>query len=66
MTTAENDLTESSRVDSDGNDRTVDRTNDLSAKSLFQYKNDRVWVTTRPHHPELADNILDKPLQGCI
>ena len=33
---------------SDGKDPTVGRTNDLSAKSLFQYRNGLVWVTTRP------------------
>ena len=50
---------------SDGKDPTVGRTNDLLAKSLFQYRNGRVRVTTRPHPPEFADNILDKSLQGC-
>ena len=51
---------------SDGKGPTVGRTNDLSAKSLFQYGNGRVWVTTRPHPPEFADNILDKSPQGYI
>ena len=23
-----------------------------------------MWVTTRPHHPEFAENILDKSPQG--
>ena len=57
MTTAKNDSTKSSRVDSDGKDLTVSRTNDLSSKSLFQHKNGRM---------EYVKNILDKPPQGYI
>ena len=66
MTTAETDLTKSGRVKSDGKDPTLGRTKDLSAKSLFQYKNNCMWVTTRPHHPELAEKILDELPQGYI
>ena len=66
MTTARNDLTKSSRVESDGKDPTVGRTNDLLAKSLFQYRNGCVWVTTRPHHPNFTENMLDKSLHGYI
>ena len=66
MTTAQNDLTNSSRVESNGKDPTVGRTNSLLAKSLFQYRNGRMWVTTRPHHPKFTKNILDKLLQGYI
>ena len=66
VTTAENDLTKCSRVESDDKDPTVGGTNDLSAKSLFQYRNGRMWVTTRPHHPEFVENILDKSPQGYI
>ena len=62
MTTATNDLTKSSRVESDGKDPTVGRTNDLSAKSSIQYRNGCVWITTRPHHPEFIENILDESL----
>ena len=36
MTIAKNDLTKSSRVESNDKDPTVSRTNDLSAKSLIQ------------------------------
>ena len=66
MTTAENDLTKCSRVESDGKDPTVGRTNNLSAKSLFQHRNGCVWVTTHPHHPEFVENILDISPQGYI
>ena len=51
---------------SDGKDPTVGKTNYLSAKSLFQYRNGRVWVTMLSHPPEFADNILDKSPQGYI
>ena len=44
MTTAKNDSTKSSRVESDGKDLTVSRTNDLSSKSLFQRKNGRMGL----------------------
>ena len=53
-------------MESDGKDPTVGRTNDLSAKSLFQYRNGHVWVATRFLPPEFADNILDKSPQGYI
>ena len=54
MATAKNDLTKSSGVESDGKDPTIGRTNDLSVKSLIQYRNGCVWVTTRPHYPEFT------------
>ena len=48
-------------VDSSADERS------FSEKLISIYsRNGRVWVTTRPHPPEFADNILDKSPQGYI
>ena len=48
LTRVENKLTDSSTEESDGEDSTGSRPNDLMAKSSFKGRNGRVWVTTCP------------------
>ena len=61
LTSPENELTDSSTEESDCEDSTGSRPNDLTVKSSFKGRNGRVWVPRVPHHQELAHVILDTP-----